>query len=270
MPFNPRTLGRTGLPVGALGLAASYGAGADAVEYAFEHGLNYFYWGSRRTSSFGEGLRRLAPNRDRYVLVIQSYSRIASLIPGSLDRALHKLDADYCDVLLLGMWGRALTPRISDVCERLKQQGRVRRLAVSVHKRPLVPQLAGDPKYDIFHVRYNAKHTGAERDIFPLLPNDKRPGIVSFTATSWGQLLSTKRTPPGEKPLTATDCYRFVLSNPAVDVCLSGPRNLEQTREAVRALELGPLTAEEMVRIRRIGSHIYGPKGSVRTVVNIT
>ena len=39
-------------------------------------------------ASFGEGLRRLAARRDRYALVIQSYSRIAALIPGSLERAL--------------------------------------------------------------------------------------------------------------------------------------------------------------------------------------
>ena len=63
MPFATRTLGRTGLQVGALGLAASYGAGADAVEFAFDRGINYFYWGSRRRPSFGEGLRRLAARR---------------------------------------------------------------------------------------------------------------------------------------------------------------------------------------------------------------
>jgi aryl-alcohol dehydrogenase-like predicted oxidoreductase len=260
MPFAPRTLGRTGLQVGALGLAASYGAGSDAVEFAFDHGVNYFYWGSMRRSSFGEGLRRLAARRDRYALVIQSYSRIAALIPGSLERALRKLNTDYADVLLLGMWGRALPPRILDVCRRLKERGQVRYLAVSTHNRPLVPALAGNPDYEIFHVRYNAKHTGAERDIFPHLAPDNRPGIVSFTNTSWGQLLDPKRTPPGEQPLTATDCYRFVLSNPAVDLSMSGPSTMEQTKAAVRALDLGPLSAEEMARIRRIGAHMYGGK----------
>lgn len=270
MPFATRTLGRTGLQVGALGLAASYGAGADAVEFAFDRGINYFYWGSRRRPSFGEGLRRLAARRDRYYLVIQTYSRIAALIPGSLERALRNLNTEYCDVLLLGLWGHAVPRRILAVCEHLKQRGRIRYIAFSTHNRPVVPQLAGDPAYDIFHVRYNAKHTGAEREIFPYLPAANRPGIVAFTATSWGQLLNAQRTPAGEQPLTSTDCYRFVLSNPAVDLCLSGPSTMEQTRDTVRALELGPLAPDEMARIRRIGAHMYGRKSGVHAPVDIT
>ena len=42
------TLGRTGLNVGRLGVAASYGAPAEAFEEAFERGCNYFYIGSGR------------------------------------------------------------------------------------------------------------------------------------------------------------------------------------------------------------------------------
>jgi hypothetical protein len=50
MNFNqPRTLGLTGLEVGRLGIAASYGVPAKAFEEAFERGCNYFYWGSRRS-----------------------------------------------------------------------------------------------------------------------------------------------------------------------------------------------------------------------------
>ncbi len=64
--------------------------------------------------------------------------------------------------------------------------------------------------------------------------------------------------PPGEPPLTAMDCYRFVLSNPAVDVCMSGARTLEMMRENLQILDSGPLIPEEMERIRRIGDHVYG------------
>ena len=258
MPFEPRLLGRTGLQVGALGLSASYGAPADSVEYAFDRGVNYMYFGSMRREGFAEGLRRLAPKRDRYALVIQSYSRLASLIPGSLDRALKRLNAEYADVLLLGMWGRTLPPRIVEICQRLKDRGRLRHLAVSVHKRSLVPTLAADPAYDILHIRYNAKHTGAERDIFPHLPSVNRPGIVSFTSTSWGQLLSVKKTPKGERTPTATDCYRFVLTNPSIDLCMSGPSDMEQVRQAVQAIELGPMSGEEMSWMRRVGAYMYG------------
>ena len=63
-----------------LGIASSYGVPSGAVEQAFDRGVNYFYWGSLRRNPFGDGLRALAPRRDRFLLVTQSYSRVASLI----------------------------------------------------------------------------------------------------------------------------------------------------------------------------------------------
>jgi aryl-alcohol dehydrogenase-like predicted oxidoreductase len=66
--------------------------------------------------------------------------------------------------------------------------------------------------------------------------------------------------PPGEKPLTATDCYRFVLSHPSVDLCMTGARSHEMLRENLATLDLGPLTENEMERIRGIGDYIYGKK----------
>ena len=52
MDFSKATvLGRTGLKVGRLGVAASYGAPTKAFEEAFDKGCNYFYWGSMRKSN---------------------------------------------------------------------------------------------------------------------------------------------------------------------------------------------------------------------------
>ena len=41
MPFEARTLGRTGLKVGPIGLGSSYGLSEAGVEEAFERGCNY-------------------------------------------------------------------------------------------------------------------------------------------------------------------------------------------------------------------------------------
>lgn len=82
--------------------------------------------------------------------------------------------------------------------------------------------------------------------------------MASFTATDWQKLLKSKKVPPGEKPLTAVECYRFVLSNPAVDVCMMGAKNIEQMRENLEVLEKGPLTDEELQRVQLIGKYVYG------------
>jgi aryl-alcohol dehydrogenase-like predicted oxidoreductase len=102
---------------------------------------------------------------------------------------------------------------------------------------------------DFFHVRYNAVHTGAEQDVFPHLPEENRPGIVIYTATCWRKLLKPKLMPEGERPLAAADCYRFVLSHPDVNVCVTGPSNASQMEENLKAIEAGPLDEEEMARV---------------------
>jgi len=63
--------------------------------------------------------------------------------------------------------------------------------------------------------------------------------------------------PPGESPLTAAACYRFVLSNAAVDVCMMGAKTVEQMRDNLAVLEKGPLTEKELQRVQFIGKHVY-------------
>ena len=104
--WKTTTLGKTGWKVGRLGLASSYGADERCVQMAFERGVNYLYWGSMRTAKFGAGLRSLRSRRDEFRLVIQSYSRIAALVPWSLERALKSLGMDHADILLLGLWNK--------------------------------------------------------------------------------------------------------------------------------------------------------------------
>ncbi len=82
--------------------------------------------------------------------------------------------------------------------------------------------------------------------------------MVTYTATRWGQLLNPKKMPPAEPVPAPSDCYRFVLSNPAVDVCLCGPKNMDQMLSALPALELGPFGEGDMERMRRIGDYVHG------------
>lgn len=255
-----RTLGTTGLKVGRLGVACSYGAPAEAFEEAFDHGVNYFYWGSMRKKAMAVAIRNIIARglRDQLVILVQSYSRSPWLMELFYHKALKRLGIDNADILLLGWHNKPPSPRIVERALQMKARGMFRHLALSGHHRPLFPELAGgDTPYDLFHIRYNAVHRGAETEVFNHLPAQNRPGIVTYTATRWGDLLNPKKMPPGEKPLTGTDCYRFVLANPDVDVCMTGPKTTDQMRQALKALELGPLSPDEMDRIRGIGDHIH-------------
>ena len=258
-PDGARVLGGTGLKVGRLGVAASYGAPTEAFEEAFERGVNYFYWGSMRTRAMAQAIQNIVRKgrRDDLVLVLQSYSRSSRLMRSLFRKGLKQLGLDSADVLLLG-WHNALpSPRILEEARAMQEEGMFKFLALSGHNRQLFPELAKDERFGLFHVRYNAVHRGAEQEVFPLLPDGNRPGIVTFTTTRWGDLLKPKLMPRGEGPFTGTECYRFVLSNPAVDVCMSGPKDVTQMRQALAALDAGPLSDEEMARARRIGDWVH-------------
>lgn len=258
--MEKRVLGRSGLETGRLGVACGYGAPTVAFEEAFEKGCNYFYWGSFRRSSMAGAIKNISARgqRDKLIVVVQVYNRVASMVAGSVERALKKGKLDYADVLLLGWHNSLPSSRLLDAARKLKESGKVKFLAMSGHHRPAFPTVAEKGIFDIFHMRYSAAHRGAETDVFPKLPHNDRPGVVIYTATRWGKLLKPGKIPAGEKVPDGSDCYRFVLSNPDVDVCMTGPKNREQMQEALKALELGPMNEEEMDWMKRVGDHVSG------------
>lgn len=249
------------LKVSRLGIGAGYGVPAAAVEKAYrEHGINYLYWGSRRPG-MREAIRTLAPTeRDRLVIAIQTYDHTGWFIERSVEKGLRALGIEHADILILGWHNHVPGKRILEAALRLRERGRIRFLAMSGHNRKnhgRVAAMAGSP-IDVLMCRYNAAHRGAETEIFPFLPERDRPGVTTYTATRWGQLLKPGKIPPGERPLTSAECYRFVLSNPSVDLCMTGPASMRQMEEALTALDGGPLTPGEMERVRRIGDHVRG------------
>jgi aryl-alcohol dehydrogenase-like predicted oxidoreductase len=52
-------------------------------------------------------------------------------------------------------------------------------------------------------------------------------------------------------------CYRFVLTNPHVHVCMTSPTNLKQLVENLQAVRKGPLSDEEMDFMRDFGDAVY-------------
>jgi aryl-alcohol dehydrogenase-like predicted oxidoreductase len=256
--FEERTLGRTGRRVSPLGLGSSYGLPGRDVERAFERGVSFFLWGSRRRGDFGKGLREVArKDRARATIAIQTYSRAAWAMPGSVDRALRALGTDYVDILCLAWWNGLPPERIVERALQLQASGKVRSLMVSCHERLTFASFVDDGRSDALMVRYNAAHPGAETDVFPHVERSpRRPGVVAFTATRWGTLLDPKYTPQGERTPGAGDCYRFALSNPAIDVCLSGAASGPQLDEALEAVEKGPMDVRELAWMRRVGAHV--------------
>lgn len=258
MSFERRTVPALGREIFRLGLACNYGIDAPGFERALERGMQYVFWTSMRTGHLKEPLRRaLRARRDELVLAAgPSLGFFGGSVRRGTESLLRDLGVDHVDVLHLFWLGKtsAWTSGTIDTLVKLKEEGKAKAIAVSIHDRERAGRLAEDSPLDLFMIRYNAAHPGAERDIFPHLAK-RKPAVVAYTATSWRKLL---KTPSGwTKPaMTAGDCYRFCLSSPHVDVTLTGPKNWEQLEESLKALEKGPVTPEEDAWMRELGARV--------------
>jgi aryl-alcohol dehydrogenase-like predicted oxidoreductase len=249
-------LGQAGLF--RLGLAPSFGIDEQGIEEGLTR-CRYVFW-NPRASRMTAPLQR-ALKRDRAGYVVAGGPTLA-YFPGQLgkyvERARLILDTDYLDVLQLYWLGKMsrYSERMEEEMVRLREAGLVRGLGVSIHDRPRAGRLAEDSPLDLLMIRYNAAHPGAEQDVFPRLEK-RRPAVVAYTATSWRKLLTAPRGWTGPV-MTAGDCYRFCLSSPHVDVVLTGPKNVSELRENLKALEQGPLSEEEQRWMREYGRLVHG------------
>lgn len=258
MDFTHRELRVIGKRVFRLGLAANYGIDEAGVRAALDRGMNYLYLTQR--GSMAKPLRdALAKNRDNIVVATgPSVGWFGGSVRRSAERQLKKLGVDYIDVFQLP-WlgvGSAWTEGTIRELEKLKSSGKVKALGVSIHDRERAGKLAADSPLDLLMIRYNAAHPGAERDIFPHCAK-RNPNVIAYTATRWRKLLKAPRGWSGNV-MTAGDCYRFCLSDPHVDVTLTGPASTTQLDENLRALDKGPLTPEESAWMRDFGKAVHG------------
>jgi aryl-alcohol dehydrogenase-like predicted oxidoreductase len=258
-------LGGTGLRVTRLGLAGSYWPGKKTIHHALDRGINYLFCYGFDLQTIGVLRDVLRRDRDSYVVATGAYNYVWGHqgVRRTCEKRMRQLRVDCIDVFqfLGAMKEKEFPERAREEMYRLREEGKVRSVGISTHDRKFAGRLAAEGLLDVLMIRYNAAHRGAERDIFPHLAAHD-PGVVSYTATRWRKLLSRPRGWPkdGFVP-TPAQAYRFVLSNPHVHVCLTAPSNRRQLDENLSALEDGPLSEEEMDRIRTFGDAVHARQG---------
>lgn len=256
--------GRGGPDVHRLGLSGTYRPGKKAIFRALDVGMNVFF-------AYGIDLQMLDTLRDAMpsrrgdiVVVTGAYNLIwtGTDVRKTLEKRLRRLGTDYIDAFLfLGVMKEEQFPaKVREELVRLREEGKVRRIGLSTHDRKLAGRLAAEGVFDALMIRYNAAHRGAESDIFPHLA-EHDPALISYTATRWRQMMKRPGGwPKGERIPTAGQAYRFVLSNPNVDVCLTAPSNLRQLESNLAALEAGPMSEEELSFMQKFGDRVHGQR----------
>ena len=184
MSFQRRLVPALGREVFRLGLACNYGIDARGFDEALERGMDYVFWTALRTGHLREPFRA-ALKRDRQKLVVATGPSIgwfAGNVRRGCEKLLRELDTDYIDVLHLFWLGKtsALTEGTMDVLRKLKEEGKIRTIGTSIHDRERAGRLVADSPIDLFMIRYNAAHPGAERDVFPSLEK-RKPGWVPLS-----------------------------------------------------------------------------------------
>jgi predicted aldo/keto reductase-like oxidoreductase len=282
LPFY-RKLGRTDLTVSCLGLGGGGGISSEDTLYAFDRGINYFFYSSDLHhyiySSMADALRKLCDRRssvrEKVVLATVTYIKSPEAAVAALLDQFVELRIDYIDVLFWGWIGTndgqalqdclQLSPdirgnnsvyqrtieRMFGASERLKQMGAVRYIGASFHDINLARQWLNSPLLDVVMVRHNVAHRSAQNLIFNQLDarDSQRSGIVTFKSTGShsGALWDIPvGLPAGCWQPSVPDLYRYSLSQNCVDVCLTGWQYREQIDAAIAGIQKGKLTPAEL------------------------
>jgi predicted aldo/keto reductase-like oxidoreductase len=262
MPY--RELGSTGLSVARIGVGGFAFAITPrkeverAIHRALDLGLNYFD-SARMYGSEGKIGRSLKGRRDRVVLAGKSHFRTPQEVEESLHKSLSELQTDYLDIFHVhDLQSERELEEISapggilGLYEELKQQGKIRFIGVSGHDNQALVRALKTGRFDVVYGRYNPLAREVSESVIPLSRRLRR-GFVAISALAWGIFsVPAERHPfslSGKTLPVATTAFRFVLSNPGVDVALAGVRTAEELEELVALLSLPPLTPEESAQV---------------------
>lgn len=282
LPFY-RKFGRTDLTVSCLGLGGGGGISSEDTLYAFEQGINYFFYSCDlhhyTYSSMSNALRQLCRRgssvREKVVLATVTYIKNPEAAIAVLFDQFKELGIDYIDIFFWG-WIGSSESQVLDNClqlspylrgsntfyqetmekmfgasELMKKMGVVRYIGASFHDLNIAQQWLNSPLLDVVMVRSNVTHRNAQSQVFNKLdPQDpQRPGIKTFKSTSCSSGLLWEapiNLPPESWRPQAPDLYRYNLSQNCVDVCLTGLTNRTEIDSAIAGVRKGKLTQAEI------------------------
>jgi predicted aldo/keto reductase-like oxidoreductase len=289
LPFY-RQLGRTDLTVSCLGLGGGGHISSEDTLYAFDQGINYFFYSSDLHhylySSMAGALRQLCGRgskvREQVVLATVTYMvKTPEAVLASLYDQFIDLGIDYIDIFYWGwidndnaadfekclsisddlrgpntVYQRTIE-RMFGVSERLKKMGMVRYIGASFHSHELAQQWLHSPLLDVVMVRHNVAHRTAQQKVFAHLDaqDSQRPGIVTFKSAGMGNPLwyAPANLPAGCWQPAVPDLYRYSLSQNCVDVALAGWTQRQEIDAAIQSVQQGKLTPAELEYLNLYG-----------------
>ncbi|MFO0560455.1 MAG: aldo/keto reductase [Polyangiales bacterium] len=250
-----RSFGRTGLRLSPVAFSGAQSPSESVFIEGRERGMNAFFWEPRYHSL--TRFVRSAPKKHELHVLAGTYHADENSIVADVERTLKRLKIERLGVFLL-YWARSharLDERTFSVLERLKRDGKIAAHGFSTHLRAVGIRALDEHPWDVVMSRFNAAHTGAERALWPAVARSGAAGIA-FTALCYARLLVPVRGSDTAPP-SAADCYRFALSNSAVNLVLAAPSIPSDATAALEAMENPALEPDTERAIRAHGAAVY-------------
>jgi predicted aldo/keto reductase-like oxidoreductase len=260
-PMPIRTLGRTGLQVGILGLggyhATLHEKEADSIALmhrALDLGINFF----DNADCYAVGVaeermgKALVGRRDKVVLMTKVDDRDAKTAMETLDISLRSLQTDYLDVwqfhgvFTIDELDKILAPGGAiEAAEKAKQAGKIRFVGLTGHLGAITQQEAirrypfdtvqmalncVDPHFE------NFRHITVEEAV------KHNTGVIAMKTMAFGHIYK-------QKVASVEDALRWVWSQP-VSVAVSGCEKMEfLNHNAYLAKTFKPMTEQEQAEL---------------------
>ncbi len=287
-----RTLGKSGISVSEIGFGL-WAAGGDAwgptddqdifdaIDYALDHGVNFYDTADVYGWGHSEELlgRAMQGRRERFVVATKigwrnfdgelgrsAYTTVEKLIAG-VESNLRRLQTDYVDVIQSHINFRDPTMEVFlEGFQRLQQAGKVRAYGVSTSDFAYLKAFNHDGRCATLQIDYSILNRTAEADILPYC-QAQNIGVIVRGALAMG-ILAGKFTPDTRFP--ANDWRRRWHENEdEYQIFLDDLRKVEQLRPLAHDRTLAQLALQFVLAHPAVSTVIPGIKNVRQARANL-
>lgn len=194
-------LGRTGLKVGRTGFGAipiqriSYEESTKILRYAYDNGVTLYDTANAYTTSEERIGIALGDVRDKIVLCTKSAPLAPEAIVKNLENSLKMLKTDYIDVYQVHCPPFVPKPGgedgVYDVLQKAKDQGKIRHISITAHKKDLAEEAVLSGLYDTLQYPFAYLSSDDEMSLIDLC-REHNIGILAMKALCGGLLTNAK------------------------------------------------------------------------------